>query len=168
MQNDYYFYFAESTSTTTSTCRVLSCHATCSAAVQKALHIKTIVLLLNNFILKPTTHSYCLYTIKTHICGGRQAFLCTFCSQLSSLCLHSAGAPNPDSFHDSASSTVYSDGPLIVSVQMFEESYGKTDEGTDGVKEQIKQAEKPFVMPLLNTSDVDPSQGEETCCGLNE
>lgn len=60
---------------------------------------------------------------------------------------------------------------MVVSAQMFEESYGKTDEESDGVKEQIKQTEKPFVMLWLNTSDMDASQRdrtEETCYDLNQ
>lgn len=53
---------------------------------------------------------------------------------------------------------------MLVSAQMFEESYGKTEESeqSDEVKEQIKQTEKPFVMLWLNTSDKDVSQSDRT------
>lgn len=71
------------------------------------------------------------------------ALFCTVCPQLSSLGLHSTGASNADSFHDSASSTVYSASPSVVPAQMFDRSSSKTDEGTDGVK-RTKPNKKTF------------------------
>lgn len=61
------------------------------------------------------------------------ALFCIVCPQLSSLGMHSTGASNTDSFHDSASSTVSSASPSVVPARMFEGSCRKTDEGTDGV-----------------------------------
>lgn len=154
VQNYFRFYLSF-------TCRVLSCHkSTCSAGVYKALHIKPLLLLLNNLLSKPTTWRYWSYITKTQTCWETLLFYFAVCPQLSSLGLHSSRASNTNSFHNSASSRVYASSPSVVPAQIFEGSCSKTDEVTDGAKKN--KTRQTFGMLWLNMGDMVPSQGDST------